>query len=385
MYSIEEYGQMIADPIRMGAYVKAIEKAVRPGSTVLDLGTGTGMLALLSCQSGARKVYAVETNDAIALAQRIADANGFTDRIDFIQGQSTKIVLPEKVDLIVSDMHGTLPLYQSNIVSIVDARQRLLAQGGTLIPQRETLWAAVVEAGREYDELVAPWERSKFGLDMDAARQAVTNSSIKVTVTRDQLFGEPQCWGVIDYATIESPSHRADVSFQIARPGIAHGLILWFDSLLADGIGFSNAPGEPETVYRSSFLPWNAPTTLDAGDVVSVRLRADFSNTGYVWSWESKICYGNSERIKAHFRQSTFLGTPLSARRLSRRSSRFCPELGLNGQVDAWILEAMNGATPLEEIAGAAMERFPMHFRSPGEALSHVADLSDSYSADSGR
>ena len=385
MYSIEDYGQMIADPVRMGAYTKAMQAAIRPGSVVLDLGAGTGIFSLLACQYGARKVYAIETGDAIAIAQRIAEANGFADRVVFLQGRSTAVTLPEKVDVIVADMHGTLPLYKANLVSIADARRRMLAPDGILIPQRESLWAAVVQTPELYEPLVSPGEGKRFGLHMDAAREAVTNMPAKGTVARDQFLGEPQCWGVLDYATIESPDHAAIVAFRIDRPGIAHGLILWFESFLAEGVSLSNAPGAPETVYQSSFLPFSAATRLDVGDVVSVRLRADFSGTDYLWSWESKISHGDSEQPRAHFRQSTFFGSPLSAKRLSRLSSSFRPELGSQGKVDAWILRAMDGATPLGEIAHAAMNQFPEHFRSDGEALARVRDLSDTYSDDGRR
>ena len=87
----------------------------------------------------------------------------------------------------------------------------------------------------------------------------------------------------------------------------------------------------------------------------------------------------------AHFRQSTFFGSPLPVKRLSRLSSSFRPELGSQGKVDAWILGAMDGATPLEEIARGAMDRFPARFCSPGEALARVRDLSDAYGDDGGR
>lgn len=384
MYSIEEYGQMIADPVRMAAYAKALRAAIRPGSTVLDLGAGTGIFSLLACQCGARKVYAIESGDAISIARRIAEANGFADRIVFLEGLSTAVSLPENVDVMVSDMHGTLPLYKANIVSIADARRRMLAPGGTLIPRRESLWAAVVQAPELYEPLVSPWEGKEFGLDMAAAREAVTNLPAKGTVARDQVLGEPQCWGVLDYAAIDSPDHSAAIEIRISRPGMAHGLILWFDSLLVEGVGFSTAPGAPETVYQSSFLPFSAATQLDAGDVVAVRLRADFSGTDYLWSWESKITRGNSGQPRAHFRQSTFFGSPLSVRRLSRRSRSFRPELGPQGKADSWILGAMDGAMPLEEIARRAMARFPMRFRSFGEALARVGDLSDAYSGDAG-
>jgi hypothetical protein len=62
-------------------------------------------------------------------------ANGYADRITFHQTLSSAITLPQPADVIVSDLRGVLPLMQHHIPAIVDARQRLLAPGGVLIPR----------------------------------------------------------------------------------------------------------------------------------------------------------------------------------------------------------------------------------------------------------
>ena len=64
------------------------------------------------------------------MAREIAAANGFADRIDFFQELSTEVELPERADVIVSDLRGVLPAYQHHIGAIADARERLLAPGG---------------------------------------------------------------------------------------------------------------------------------------------------------------------------------------------------------------------------------------------------------------
>ena len=139
MYSISGYGQMITDDARMAAYSAALRQSVKPGCTVLDIGTGTGILALLACQYGAGSVYAIEPDNAIEVARKIASANGYSNRIHFIQKLSTEVKLPVKADVIISDLRGVLPLFQSHLPSIIDARERLLAPGGALIPQRDTI------------------------------------------------------------------------------------------------------------------------------------------------------------------------------------------------------------------------------------------------------
>src|SRR4051812_47056359 len=55
-----QHDRMLADEVRMGAYREGIAKHVSHGDVVLDLGTGTGVLAFLAARSGARVVHAVE-------------------------------------------------------------------------------------------------------------------------------------------------------------------------------------------------------------------------------------------------------------------------------------------------------------------------------------
>src|SRR5207249_1033056 len=119
MYRVEHYGRMIADDVRMGGYARAMEELLKPDSVVLDIGTGTGICALLACRLGARHVYAIEPADVIGIAREAARENGFSDRIEFIQNISTQVTLAERADLIVSDLRGVLPLSEQHIPSII--------------------------------------------------------------------------------------------------------------------------------------------------------------------------------------------------------------------------------------------------------------------------
>ena len=380
MYSIAGYGEMVADQGRSGAYSRALQRAIGPDASVLDIGAGTGILSLFACQYGARKVYAVEPSNAICIAEEIARANGFAERVQCIQALSTQVSLPERADVIVSDLRGVLPLFQQHIPSIVDARRRLLAPGGKLISRQDVLWTAVVEAPQQYDRLVKTWARERFELNMDAASRIVTNVVRKARVTPDRLISKPYCWATIDYRTVESPDISAEITFQVARPGTAHGFIVWFDAVLEDGIGFSNAQGQPELIYGSAFFPWSSPVDLSPDDSVSLNLRADLVGADYVWSWETRV-YGNDRVLpRANFRQSTFLGAPLSPTQLRKRSGGYQPKLKEAGEVDLQILKLMDGTRSNEEIAQLVMAQFSSHLRSYQDALTHITDLADKYS-----
>lgn len=386
MFTIADYGTMIADTVRVGAYERALREAITPRSVVVDIGTGTGIFALIACQLGALRVYAIEPNDAIEGAREVAAISGFDDRIVFFQDYSTQVTVPEPADVIVSELRGVLPLFRRHIPIIVDARTRFLKTGGRLIPERDTLWAAVVEAPALYSRLVDPWERHNRGLDMEICRRMVLNNFYKGRgVEPDQLLSEPRCWGTLDYPTIESPQLSASPTWEVSRPGVAHGFVGWFDSTLAPGVHFSNAPGEPETICGSLFFPFMSPVEVAEGDRVSIAVRADLVREHYVWSWETVVGDESGHR-KAEFHQSTFYGAPLSQVRLRQRAADdFVPLLNGEGEVDRMILEMMDGRTPLREIAERLSAEFPSQFARWEEVLPRVAWLSLKYTDESGR
>lgn len=385
MYSIADYGAMIADDVRMGAFVAALRGAVRPGAVVVDIGTGTGIFALLACRFGARRVYAIEPDDAIQVAREIAAANGFSDRIEFIQAMSTDVTLPERADVIISDIGGVLPWFRQHISSIADARRRLLAPGGALIPRRDVGWAAVVEAPDLYARHSDPWDDNVFGLDMEAARRVVVNMWRRGLVTKDNLLTEPQRWATLDYDVAEDPDARAQVTWTVTRPGTGHGLAVGFDRTLADGIYLSNAPDAPESIrpehiYGTAFFPWTKPVALTSGDRVVVDLEARLIRDDYIWSWKTRILnQGQSGAEKAHFAQSTFCGMPLSPAQLRKRAASYTPTLNEDGRIVSFVLASMNDEVPVGEIARLMSIEFPGRFPRPQDALGHVADLSRRY------
>ena len=380
MYSIADYGEMIADTVRMRAFAAALGTAVKPGSVVVDLGTGTGIFALLACRLGARRVYAIEPDDAIQVAKEIAAANQCADRIEFVQAMSTDVDLPERADVIVSDIGGMLPWFQKHIPAIADARRRFLAPGGRLIPLQDTAWAAVVSAPELYERQCGPWRENEFGLDMEAARRLVTNVWSRGSVNRNQFLAEPQQWATLDYARVEDPDVSARIDWSIERAGTAHGIAAGFDRLVSEGVRLSNAPTagteSAASIYGTIFFPWPEPVALAVGDLVSVGLEARLVADDYIWSWKTTVLNRGRSAEKARFSQSTFLGAPLSPAQLRKRASTYTPALTDAGRVTRLVLESMGNGVTLAEIAQKVSAEFPARFPTPQDGLTFVADLS---------
>src|SRR3979411_3014659 len=114
MYSVADFGRMLADEGRLGPYLAALRAAVRPGDVVVDIGTGTGIFALWACKLGAARVYALDDNPAVDVAKRVCRASGFGDRGTFFEELSTDVVLPERADVVVADLRGSLPFLRGN-------------------------------------------------------------------------------------------------------------------------------------------------------------------------------------------------------------------------------------------------------------------------------
>src|SRR4051794_24935007 len=110
MYTVFDYGMMAADRVRMDAYARAIARLVRPGSIVVDLGAGTGIFSLLAAKAGAKRVHAVDISPAVQLVTALAEENGVGDRVVAHQMSSLDLALPERADIVVSDIHGATPL-----------------------------------------------------------------------------------------------------------------------------------------------------------------------------------------------------------------------------------------------------------------------------------
>jgi type I protein arginine methyltransferase len=380
MYSVSSYGRMIADAPRIDAYVTALRRAVKPNSVVVDLGCGPGLFAMLACQMGARRVYAIDPDNVIEVARQAAVVNGFGDRIEFIQDYSTRVTLPEKADVIISDLRGVLPWFYQHIPAVIDARQRLLKTGGVLIPQKDVLWAALVDAPEQYAKISGPWEQNPYGLDLNSARRFVINSWQKHRVEPEQFVTEPLELCVLDYREIEDHDIDATLRWDSSHGGTAHGFAVWFDSELSDGIGFSNRPGEVELIYGNAFFPFSEPVHLRADDRIQIQIMADLIEADYVWRWKTQVWSRDAAEPRVDFKQSSFFAAPLSSKQLQKRAHNFMPNLSEEGRATAEALSLMDGQASLQQIAERLAKDFPERYKSTDAALNDAAELSLKYS-----
>ena len=380
-YSMSSYGGMVIDERRTRPYVEALKRTVKPGDVVLDIGTGTGFFAFLAAQLGAARVYAIEPDDAIDVARLCAANNVDSDRIRWIQGMSTEIDLPERVDVVIGDLHGTLPFFKHNIESLKDARTRHLKPGGHLFPCRDVLYVAPASADAEYDTVRKPWQQNDYGIDFSAARRWVTNSWWRVkgeAIEESGLLGAPATWGSIDYMSVDTSTLRGGAEWTVERAATMHGYYVWFDTDLGGGPGISNTPLLPSIAYGRAFFPLDSEVEVGPGDHVQVKLAVVAMEEDHLYNWDTVITAADGSR-KARFRQSTFNAKPI-AQRARAASEGHVATLAESGLIDLSILQGMAASRPLGAIAEALMAQFPAKFPTKPAALNRVVRVSAPYS-----
>ena len=187
----------------------------------------------------------------------------------------------------------------------------------------------------------------------------------------------PELWATIDYAVVENPDIRSQLRWTVQRNGTGHGIAAWFETELADGVRFSNAPGEPKVIYGSVFFPWLEPVHLVAGQSLCVDLEAKLLENDYFWRWTTRIeSAEKAGETVVRFEQSQLSGAILSPQKLRKRASTYVPQLSEDGFVRRRALDLMDGTASLEEIARQLTAEFPDRFARWERALTFAGTIS---------
>ena len=158
-----EQERMLADGPRMAFYHAAIGRHIRPGDRVIDLGTGTGILAAWAARRGAAHVYAVDHSEILTYARMLAAANRI-ENVEFIAKHSTEFTTAEPVDVILHEQMGDCLFDESMVANVADLRDRLLKPGGLILPSQFDLY---IEPIKINDARVVPfiWELDVHGYE----------------------------------------------------------------------------------------------------------------------------------------------------------------------------------------------------------------------------
>lgn len=284
--------RMLSDYRRTASFQGAIRDTVTTDDIVVDIGTGTGVLAATAALAGAKHVYAIEESTMAKLAQQVFDKNGLTDRITLIEARSTQIELPEKASVLVSEMIGNDPLGEGVLATTRDAVQRLLTQDARLIPAVLRIYGLpACMPGETRDkriftqEVISQWRRS-YGIDFSPLLEAGQPSDQHMLInTYDagdwEYLSEPILLADIDLKTARSARIETSATVPITHAGLLNGILIYFELDLSKTVLFSLHPDKAtqENHWLSRVWLPGMPLAVESGERIEITYRYETSGS----------------------------------------------------------------------------------------------------------
>lgn len=278
--------RMLSDKARTLAYQAALRELVTGEDIVVDIGTGSGILAATAAQAGAKHVYAIEQTRMADVARQVFAQNGVADRVTVIEGHSTQVELAERATIMVSELIGNDPLEERVLETTTDAQQRLLVPGANIIPKRVEIHAIGVELPtkelhrlRFSDAAIDGWKTS-YGVDLSPLLNTAPTDLERVCRSCPNVKGWRRLTKEVELSNIDfrSPSPTTlDTSTQAEaiETGRLDAIVVYFRLTTSSKHVISTHPDEasPDNHWATSVWLLPKPRELRDGDSFKVDYR----------------------------------------------------------------------------------------------------------------
>lgn len=263
---------MLNDAPRNDAYAAAIGLAINGGERVLDIGTGSGLLAMMAARAGAAEVIAAECNALIAAtARQIVAANGFTSIrvMSRASGEIDPSEIDGPVDVIIHEIFGDNLIEEGVLPALADAVSRLARPDVKMVPARASARVALAH----YDGVTTPALPAGAAADYDLglfARHSSNELRLAVGSRHLQLRSDPHDLFAFDFGDPASlGAGRANVA-AVSTGGRVNGIVQWLHIGFDQGPVYENRPGAgAASHWKAVFHPIEARET-DAGETFAI-------------------------------------------------------------------------------------------------------------------
>ena len=287
--------RMLADRSRVDFYHAAIERHVQPGDRVIDLGTGTGILAAFASRRGAAKVYALDHADVITHARSVAAANGIRN-VEFVETHSTAFSAPEPVDVIVHEQMGTYLFEEEMVANVTDLRDRMLKPGGTIIPACFDFFCEPIQI-RDGRAVPFLWELDVHGYDFSSLRDVEPSGRDYFYLVAsepdfvERFLGSPEPAFSFDLHTVAESAMPREIHMMrtVVEPGRLDGLAVYFRTRVDDDLVLTTDPKSHERGVSWGFWVLRTPReAFGAGDEIEIRLTVGRWSEVDTWRWSCR-------------------------------------------------------------------------------------------------
>lgn len=275
---------MLLDRPRVEAFAQAIQRVVQPGDVVMDVGTGSGLLALLAARAGARRVYAVEASAAAELARAHARENGFESVIEVLKRDLESLgrrTLDPAPNVVVSEMLGYFAPDEGHH-HVYRLARRLAAPDARLIPSSYRVVFAPAEIAELEAELLEL--EQLVGLRLGSLAGRLRTRPMVTRVAPEHLLG-PEVEGERQAADAPLPS-EFEAQLQVSESGSLNAVVTSFAAELAPGLVLRTGVAAPATHWCQMVFPVHPPLPCQRGDRLTFVVRPRLVTDPGTYAWE---------------------------------------------------------------------------------------------------
>lgn len=268
---------MLNDPSRNFAYADGIRRCVKPGQTVLEIGTGSGLLAMLAARNSPARVITCEANPIMAAkAREIVAANGLEHIVSVVPKISTDLVvgvdLPERADVLITETFGGHLVGEGALEALADAKARLLKPGAVIVPSSGAVCGALVSSA-----FLANHVRTGkvCGFDFSALNEFLpVFDDIQASVDDLAWLSDEADLLTFDFSNEDVPSERVQsIEIDVTAPGLCLGVMTWLRIHPDPEVAYENLPRAGQTPLKSwppSIYPFPNPISVRPGQRIVV-------------------------------------------------------------------------------------------------------------------
>lgn len=296
---LHEQERMLSDRPRMAFYHDAITRHIKPGQRVIDLGTGTGILAAFASRCGAAKVYAIDHSTIIEQAKELAKVNEIKN-VEFVEQHSMDFELQQPVDVIIHEQIGDFLFDEAMVPNVCDLRDRLLKPGGLILPSQFELFCEPICLNDDY-RIPYIWELNNVhGFDYSSlVRSRPQNPEYYRLASCDlkmvkHFVGEPEPLVEVDLHTIQIDTVPLEIKVtrEVKRAGKVDGLAVFMQARVDDDMVLSSSPLDAGRAPHWGFRILRLDLAeVRVGEILEVTLMVKDWTDPDTWRW---ICENKS-------------------------------------------------------------------------------------------
>ena len=286
---------MLGDKARVSTYYKAIQKHVKEGDVVIDLGTGTGILSFMASKKNPKTIFAIEHGNIIESAKKAAVHNGIKN-IEFVNMSSKDFNSNEKADIIIHEQIGALLFDENMVDNILDLRDRVLKKDGKILPGKFEYFVEPVHIKNE-ETVPFLWEQDIQGIKFDCfkyLKDEISGNYGRLLIRPDAVdyfLSEPERILYFDMETMSRDiiPKKFELKRKVLKSGELNGLIIFFNIIFDEEIILSTSPFISKTHWNIPLLRTES-VQCNVGDILKINFEmndpTDIST--YKWSCEKE-------------------------------------------------------------------------------------------------